>query len=161
MAAKDTVLITGGAGYIGSHVALQLWARGEKVVVLGNLVTGFCQAVLDAPLIVGNVGDGDLVKRTITEHGVGAVMHFAAHTIVPESVRDPLKYYGNNTCATRSLLAACNEAGVRQFVFFRVRPPCTACPPGAWRTKTARRRRSTATALRSSCRSGCCATSRR
>jgi UDP-glucose 4-epimerase len=117
MAAKDTVLITGGAGYIGSHVALQLRARGDKVVVLDNLVTGFRQAVFDAPLVVGNVGDADLVKRTLAEHGVGAVMHFAAHTIVPESVRDPLKYYGNNTCATRSLLAACNEAGIRQFVF--------------------------------------------
>jgi UDP-glucose 4-epimerase len=117
MATKDTVLVTGGAGYIGSHVALQLRARGERVVVLDNLVTGFRQAVLDAPLIVGNAGDGELLRRVIAEHGVTAVMHFAAHTIVPESVREPLKYYGNNTCATRSLLAACLEGGVRQFVF--------------------------------------------
>ena len=117
MAAKDTVLVTGGAGYIGSHVVLQLRERGERVVVLDNLVTGFRQAVLDAPLIVGNAGDGELLRRTIAEHGVTAVLHFAAHTIVPESVREPLKYYGNNTCATRNLLAACLEGGVRQFVF--------------------------------------------
>ena len=117
MAAKDTVLVTGGAGYIGSHVVLQLRARGERVVVLDNLVTGFRQSVLDAPLIVGNAGDSELLGRTIAEHRVGAVMHFAAHTIVPESVREPLKYYGNNTCATRNLLAACHEGGVRQFVF--------------------------------------------
>ena len=117
MAAKDTVLVAGGAGYIGSHVVLQLRARGERVVVLDNLVTGFRQSVLDAPLIIGNAGDNELLGRTIAEHGVGAVMHFAAHTIVPESVREPLKYYGNNTCATRNLLAACHEGGVRQFVF--------------------------------------------
>jgi UDP-glucose 4-epimerase len=117
MSGKDTVLVTGGAGYIGSHVVLQLRARGERVVVLDNLVTGFRQAVLDAPLIVGNAGDGELLRRTIAEHGVVAVLHFAAHTIVPESVREPLKYYGNNTCATRNLLAACLEGGVRQFVF--------------------------------------------
>ncbi len=117
MAIKDTVLVTGGAGYIGSHVVLQLRARGEQVVVLDNLVTGFRQAVLDTPLIVGNAGDGELLRRTIAEHRVSAVLHFAAHTIVPESVREPLKYYGNNTCATRSLLAACLEGGVRQFVF--------------------------------------------
>jgi UDP-glucose 4-epimerase len=117
MATKDTVLVTGGAGYIGSHVVLQLRARGERVVVLDNLVTGFRQAVLDAALIVGNAGDSELLRRVIAEHNVTAVMHFAAHTIVPESVREPLKYYGNNTCATRSLLAACLEGGVRQFVF--------------------------------------------
>jgi len=117
MSAKNTVLITGGAGYIGSHVALQLRARGERVVVLDNLVTGFRQAVLDAPLVIGNVGDADLVGRTLAEHDVGAVMHFAAHTIVPESVRDPLKYYGNNTSAARTLLESCMAGGVRQFVF--------------------------------------------
>ena len=158
---QQSILVTGGAGYIGSHVVQQLGSAGHRIVVLDNLGRGFRQAVVAGELIVGNVGDLALVARILAEHKIDTVMHFAAHTIVPESVRDPLKHYGNNTCATRSLLAACNEAGVRQFVFFRVRPPCTACPPGAWRTKTARRRRSTATALRSSCRSGCCATSRR
>ncbi len=117
MAAKDTVLVTGGAGYIGSHVVLQLRERGERVVVLDNLSTGFRQSILDAPLIVGDVGDRALLDHTLADHGVTAVMHFAAHTIVPESVREPLKYYGNNTCATRSLLAACRDGGVRQFVF--------------------------------------------
>ena len=117
MAAKDTVLVTGGAGYIGSHVVLQLRERGERVVVLDNLTTGFRQAVLDAPLIVGEVADRELLANTLAEHGVGTVMHFAANTIVPESVRDPLKYYGNNTCATRNLLEACMRGAVRQFVF--------------------------------------------
>jgi UDP-glucose 4-epimerase len=117
MAAKDTVLVTGGAGYIGSHVVLQLRERGEAVVVLDNLSTGFRQAVLDAPLVVGEVGDGELVARLLAEHGIGTVMHFAANTIVPESVSEPLKYYGNNTCATRNLLAACLRGGVRRLVF--------------------------------------------
>ena len=96
---------------------LQLRARGLKVVVLDNLYTGFRQAVLDTPLVVGNVGDRDLVVPLLREHNVDTVLHFAAHTIVPESVSDPLKYYGNNTCATRSLLQSCAEAGVRNFVF--------------------------------------------
>ena len=112
-----SILITGGAGYIGSHVALQLRARGERVVVLDDLSRGFRQAVLDAPLVVGNVGDRDTVRAAIVEHGVDTVMHFAAYTVVPESVRDPLKYYGNNTCATRSLLECCLEGEVRHFVF--------------------------------------------
>ena len=113
----STILVTGGAGYIGSHTVLQLRSRGEKVVVLDNLYTGFRQAVLDAPLVVGNVGDRELVLKVLREHQVDTVMHFAAHTIVPESVSDPLKYYGNNTCATRSLLQCCAESGVKNFVF--------------------------------------------
>jgi UDP-glucose 4-epimerase len=115
--AQSTVLVTGGAGYIGSHVVLQLRERGEKVVVLDSLVTGFRQAVLDVPLVVGEVGDRELVGRVLREHGIDTVMHFAAHTIVPESVRNPLKYYGNNTCSTRSLLQSCAEHGVKNFVF--------------------------------------------
>ena len=117
MSAKDTVLVTGGAGYIGSHVVLQLRERGERVVVLDNLTTGFRQAVGDTPLVVGNLADRELVARTLGEHAVGTVMHFAANTVVPESVRDPLKYYGNNTSATRNLLEACMLGGVRRFVF--------------------------------------------
>lgn len=111
------ILVTGGAGYIGSHVVQQLTARGDHVVVLDNLSTGFREAVRGAELIVGSVGDPALVKQVLAAHEVEAVMHFAAHTVVPESVRDPLKYYGNNTCNTRSLLASCVEAGVDRFLF--------------------------------------------
>src|SRR6185437_14554366 len=113
----NTILVTGGAGYIGSHVVQQLSERGERVVVLDNLASGFADAVRGAELVVGNVGDQALVSRVLAEHRVGAVMHFAAHTVVPESVRDPLKYYGNNTCNTRNLLACCVDAGVRRFLF--------------------------------------------
>ena len=111
------ILVTGGAGYIGSHVVLQLRGRGERVVVLDDLSRGFRQAVLDTPLVVGNVGDRDTVLKVLGEHGLDTVMHFAAYTIVPESVSEPLKYYGNNTCATRSLLDSCLEAGVKHVVF--------------------------------------------
>jgi UDP-glucose 4-epimerase len=114
---QKAILVTGGAGYIGSHVLLQLRERGERVVVLDNLYTGFRRALLDAPLIVGDAGDQQLVERVLQEHDVDTVMHFAAHTIVPESVRDPLKYYGNNTCATRNLLAACMRQQVKKLVF--------------------------------------------
>src|ERR1700732_115392 len=114
---RTSILVTGGAGYIGSHVVLQLRARGEQVVVLDDLSTGFKQAVLDTPLVVGKVGDRDLVMEVLRTHGVDTVLHFAAHTIVPESVANPLKYYGNNTCSTRNLLECCVEAGVRDFVF--------------------------------------------
>jgi UDP-glucose 4-epimerase len=112
-----TILVTGGAGYIGSHVVLQLRARGERVVVLDSLVTGFRQAVVDCPLVVGNVGDRQQVLAVMREHAVDTVMHFAAHTVVPESVADPLKYYRNNTCATQNLLQCCTESGIKQFVF--------------------------------------------
>ncbi|HEV2284522.1 MAG TPA: UDP-glucose 4-epimerase GalE, partial [Steroidobacteraceae bacterium] len=114
---RGSILVTGGAGYIGSHVVLQLRSRGERVVVLDDLSRGFKRAVLDAPLIVGKVGDRALVATLLREHAVETVMHFAASTIVPESVRDPLKYYGNNTCSTRTLLECCLEAGVSTFVF--------------------------------------------
>ncbi len=114
---QKAILITGAAGYIGSHVLLQLQSRGEQVVAIDNLYTGFRQAVRAAPLIIGDVGDARLVEAVLRDHQVDTVMHFAANTIVPESVRDPLKYYGNNTCATRSLLASCLRTGVRQLVF--------------------------------------------
>ncbi|HVH84234.1 MAG TPA: NAD-dependent epimerase/dehydratase family protein, partial [Steroidobacteraceae bacterium] len=112
-----SILVTGGAGYIGSHVVLQLRMRGERVVVLDDLSRGFRRAVLDAPLVVGRVGDRDAVLALLREHAVDTVMHFAAYTIAPESVREPLKYYGNNTCSTRTLLECCLEAGVEHFVF--------------------------------------------
>jgi len=114
---SETILVTGGAGYIGSHTVQQLVGRGESVVVLDNLSTGFRQAVQGVPLVTGDVGDAALVGRLLQEHGIRTVIHFAAHTIVPESVADPLKYYGNNTCQTRSLLATCAAHGVAHFVF--------------------------------------------
>ncbi len=114
---QASILVTGGAGYIGSHVALQLRERGERVVVLDDLSRGFRRAVLDAPLVTGHVGDRATVGALLREHQVDTVMHFAAFTIVPESVQDPLKYYGNNTCATRTLIECCLAAGVRYFVF--------------------------------------------
>jgi len=111
------VLVTGGAGYIGSHVALQLAEAGERVVVLDNLSTGFREAVREAELIIGDTGDRSLVQQILLDHRVESVLHFAAHTIVPESVADPLKYYGNNTCSTRNLLHCCTQAGVKHFIF--------------------------------------------
>ena len=114
---QPSILVTGGAGYIGSHVVLQLRARGERVVVLDDLSRGFRQAVLDTPLVVGHAGDAAIVNQVLRDYAVETVMHFAAYTIVPESVADPLKYYGNNTCATRALLECCLAASVRRFVF--------------------------------------------
>ncbi len=114
---RGSILVTGGAGYIGSHVVLQLRERGESVVVLDDLSRGFRQSVGDTPLMIGDMGDRALVTRLLREHAVDTVIHFAAFTIVPESVRDPLKYYANNVCGTRNLLQCCAESGVRQFVF--------------------------------------------
>jgi UDP-glucose 4-epimerase len=114
---SGTVLVTGGAGYIGSHVLLQLAERGERAVVVDDLSRGFRQAVREVPLVVADVGDRERMLAVLREYDVDTVLHFAAHTIVPESVRDPLKYYGNNTCATRNLLACCLASGVRRFVF--------------------------------------------
>ena len=111
------ILVTGGAGYIGSHVVQQLGAAGERVVVIDNLGKGFREAVTAGELVVGDVGNYDRVSRLMQEHEVDTVMHFAAHTIVPESVALPLKYYGNNTAATRNLLQACLDHGVKNFVF--------------------------------------------
>jgi UDP-glucose 4-epimerase len=109
--------VTGGAGYIGSHVVRQLGEAGENVVVLDNLSTGFRDAVLAGDLVEGDTGDRELVTKVLQEHNVESVMHFAAHTIVPESVSDPLKYYGNNTCSSRNLLQCCAENGVKHFIF--------------------------------------------
>ena len=112
-----SVLVTGGAGYIGSHVVRQLGESGEQVLVIDNLVKGFRQAVTAGDLVVADVGDHATVSRLMGEYKVDTVMHFAAHTIVPESVALPLKYYGNNTCGTRSLLQACLDNGVKNLVF--------------------------------------------
>ena len=114
---QRSILVTGGAGYIGSHTVLQLRARGERVVVLDDLSTGFRDAVLDAPLIVGNAGDAALVRQVLRDHDVDTVMHFAASISVPDSVREPLAYSRNNTVNTRALLEACAAHGLEQFVF--------------------------------------------
>ncbi len=112
------VLVTGGAGYIGSHMVLELIDAGEDVVVIDNLSTGFRWAVHpEAQLVVGDVGDEDLVAKIIDDHDVTAIIHFAGSIIVPESVSDPLGYYLNNTVKSRSLIAAAVKGGVKQFIF--------------------------------------------
>jgi UDP-glucose 4-epimerase len=113
-----TVLVTGGAGYIGSHMVHELADAGERVVVLDNLSTGFDWAVAKGvPLIVGETGDQALVARLIREHGVDAIIHFAASIVVPDSVRDPLGYYRNNTMNSRALIECAVIGGVRHFIF--------------------------------------------
>ena len=114
---KKAILVTGGAGYIGSHVVKLLGERGETVVVLDDLSTGNEDAVLYGQLVVGKTGDTELVSSLLQEHDIDTVLHFAAHTIVPESVENPLKYYANNTCSTRNLLQACQDYDVRHFIF--------------------------------------------
>ena len=114
---NNKILVTGGAGYIGSHVVRQLGAAGEDVLTLDTLFSGFREAVKAGELIVGNTGDAALLERIFTEHRIDTVLHFAAHTIVPESVTDPLKYYRNNTCSSRTLLEAAHQHGVKHFVF--------------------------------------------
>jgi UDP-glucose 4-epimerase len=113
-----TVLITGGAGYIGSHMVYALLDAGERVVVLDNLSTGFDWAVATgATLVVGETGDQARVSALIAEHGVDAVIHFAASIVVPDSVADPLGYYRNNTVNSRALIETTIKSGVRHFIF--------------------------------------------
>ncbi|MDO9413316.1 MAG: UDP-glucose 4-epimerase GalE [Pseudolabrys sp.] len=113
-----TVLVTGGAGYIGSHMVHELVDAGDSVVVLDNLSTGFRYLLpASVPFVSGSTGDRDLVARTIAEHGITAIIHFAASIVVPDSVADPLGYYYNNTMNTCALLDTAIESGVRQFIF--------------------------------------------
>jgi UDP-glucose 4-epimerase len=113
-----TILVTGGAGYIGSHMVHALVDAGESVVVLDNLSTGFQWAVPRmVPLVVGETGDQTLVAALIAEHRVDAVIHFAASIVVPDSVADPLGYYRNNTVNSRALIEIAIKAGVRHFIF--------------------------------------------
>ena len=113
-----TVLVTGGAGYIGSHMVLRLADAGEAVVVLDNLTTGFDWSIDPrATLVQGNAGDIELVQKLVAEHRIDAIVHFAGSIVVPESVADPLKYYGNNTATSRNLIEAAVKAGVKHFIF--------------------------------------------
>lgn len=113
-----TVLVTGGAGYIGSHMVLALLDKGETVVVLDNLSTGFGAVVPEGVrLVVGDFGDEALVGQLIEQHGIDAIAHFAAKIVVPDSLADPLGYYLNNTAKARSLLEAAVRGGVRHFIF--------------------------------------------
>jgi UDP-glucose 4-epimerase len=113
-----SVLVTGGAGYIGSHMTYALVGRGESVVVLDDLSTGNRSLVSEkATLVEGDAGDEALVAKLIAEHGVDAAIHFAGSIVVPDSVAQPLGYYANNTCKSRSLIESCVRGGVRHFIF--------------------------------------------
>jgi len=118
MTSKPTVLVTGGAGYIGSHAVLALREAAYPVMVLDDLSTGRRDAVPgDVPFIEGDAGASEPVGRILREHAIGAVVHFAGSIVIPESVTDPLKYYRNNTAASRNLIAACVANHVRYFIF--------------------------------------------
>ena len=113
-----TVLVTGGAGYIGSHMVLALAEAGESVVVIDNLSTGFSAFLPEGvPLFIGDAGDENLVEGVISQHKVESIIHFAGSVVVPDSMRDPLAYYRNNTMTTRSLLNAAVKSGVGRFIF--------------------------------------------
>ena len=113
-----TILVTGGAGYIGSHMVLELLDNGESVVVLDNLSTGFRWAVpTNATLVVGDIGDQELVRSIVRKHGVKSIIHFAGSIVVPESVVDPLGYYHNNTVKSRALMEVAVEMGIENFIF--------------------------------------------
>jgi UDP-glucose 4-epimerase len=121
-----SVLVTGGAGYIGSHMVLALCDAGHEVVVLDNLSTGVAWAVHpNATLVEGDIADQPLVASIISDHKVSAIIHFAGSIVVPDSVTDPLGYYNNNTCKSRSLIESAVKGGVPHFIFPR-RPPSTA-----------------------------------
>jgi UDP-glucose 4-epimerase len=113
-----TMLVTGGAGYIGSHTVRALHEANESVVVVDNLSTGFSAFIPEGvPLFIGDAGDENLVEGVIEQHGVEAIIHFAGSIVVPESIRDPLLYYRNNTMTTQSLLKAAVKRGVNRFIF--------------------------------------------
>jgi len=113
-----TILVTGGAGYIGSHMVFELVDAGEPVVVLDNLSTGFRFLVPSSvPFVAGSTGDRPLVEKTLREHGVTTIIHFAASIVVPDSIADPLGYYRNNAMNTCNLLDVAVETGVKQFIF--------------------------------------------
>src|SRR6202165_5376520 len=113
-----TVLVTGGAGYIGSHTVHALVEAGESVVVVDNLSTGFSAFLPEGvALFIGDAADESLVESVVAAHGVESIIHFAGSVVVPDSVRDPLAYYRNNTMTTRSLLNAAVKCGISRFIF--------------------------------------------
>jgi UDP-glucose 4-epimerase len=113
-----TVLVTGGAGYIGSHMVHALAEAGESVVVIDNLSTGFAAFLPEGvPLFIGDAADENLAESVIAAHGVESIIHFAGSVVVPDSMRDPLAYYRNNTMTTRSLLNSAVKGGVNRFIF--------------------------------------------
>src|ERR1700744_3670291 len=113
-----TVLVSGGAGYIGSHMVRALTDAGEGVAVIDNLSTGFSAFLPEGvPLFIGDAADENLVEGVIAAHGVDAIIHFAGSVVVPDSMRDPLAYYRNNTMTTRSLLNVAVRCGVNRFIF--------------------------------------------
>src|SRR3546814_20977863 len=121
---KPNILVTGGAGYIGSHAVLALRDAGYGVVVIDNLVTGFRWAVpADVPFVEGDIADQPLVQATLRDHGIRAIMHFAGSVVVPESVENQLKYYNNKTAQMRTLLDSAIAAGVPPFIFSSTTPP--------------------------------------
>src|SRR5690242_8923457 len=112
------VMVTGGAGYIGSHMLYALVAAGERVIVLDNLSTGFDWAVAaGVSFIVGDIGDQNLVSTIIKEHEIEAIIHFAASIVVPDSVANPLAYYKNNVANSRALIECAVTGGVPRFIF--------------------------------------------
>ena len=118
MTESHNVLVTGGAGYIGSHAVLALKDAGHNPVVIDNLTTGFRWALpTDVPFYEGDIANEKLVARIISEHRIGAIMHFAGSIIVPESVENPLKYYRNNTANSRSIIESAIMGGVKHFIF--------------------------------------------
>src|SRR6201992_1533045 len=113
-----TVVFTGGAGYIGSHMVHALAEAGESVVVIDNLSTGFSNFLPEGvPLFIGDAGDENLVEGVIPQHNVESIIHFAGSVVVPDSMRDPLGYYRNNTMTTRSLLNAAVKCDIKRFIF--------------------------------------------
>ena len=112
------VLVTGGAGYIGSHMIWELLDHDEEVVVIDNLTTGFEWAIPEQVTFVhGDVGDEELVEATIKDHKIDSIIHFAGSVVVPESLENPLKYYENNTGNSRNLISAAVRTGVKRFIF--------------------------------------------
>lgn len=118
MTHRLNVLVTGGAGYIGSHAVLALLEAGHQPVVIDNLVTGFQWAVADEAIFYqGDISDAELVSQIVATHAIDAIMHFAGSVVVPESVENPLKYYDNNTAKSRSLIASAISSGVKHMIF--------------------------------------------
>ncbi|MEE8563555.1 MAG: NAD-dependent epimerase/dehydratase family protein, partial [Alphaproteobacteria bacterium] len=114
----ECILITGGAGYIGSHAIFGFQSVGYKPIVIDNLATGVRQAVPEnVTFIEGNAGDQSLVQSIIQTNHIKVVVHFAGSVVVPESVTNPLKYYSNNTCVSRNLLDVCVRTGVKHFIY--------------------------------------------